>query len=172
MALLAEQGFAYVQFSSSGEVEALANKYPDCRVGGLAGAEMGFVEQGFKWPAPGESARAESLVVVRNCEKVGEVGEERIRQVFKQFAIDKVARFEESGEVVVEFHNQDDLELIDMNFDDYRVPELGPHAQIAVDNAFPVDRFLQRYLERNQVRVLAPKKQELPAEVKPVASQE
>lgn len=40
--------------------------------------------------------------------------------------------------MVLEFHSQDDLELIDMEFDNLRVPELGPKAQIDVDNAFPV----------------------------------
>ena len=48
--------------------------------------------------------------------------------------------------MVLEFPSQDDLELIDMEFDNLKVPELGPKAQIDVDNAFPVERFLQRYL--------------------------
>lgn len=154
MALLSEQGCAYVQFASPSEVEALANRYNDCRVPSLGGAEIGFVEQGFKWPTPKATARAESLVVVKNCDSLAETPEARIRQIFKQFAIDKVVKFEETGHVVLEFHNQDDLELIDMNFDNFRVPELGGQAEIEVDNAFPVDRFLQRYLERNQIRVL------------------
>jgi hypothetical protein len=144
------EGRAYVQFTSYAEVEALASRYPDCHVPGLAGAEIGFVEHGFKWPALHDTARPECLVVVRRCDRVGETSEARIRQIFKKFAIEKVARFEESGEVVLEFHSQDDLELIDMEFDNLRVPDLGPQAEIEVDNAFPIDRFLQRYLERNQ----------------------
>jgi hypothetical protein len=73
--------------------------------------------------------------------------------------------------VVVEFHSQDDLELIDMEFDNLRVPDLGPKAQIEVDNAFPVDRFLQRYLQRNQLRVVdSPQKQESPLKQPPLVN--
>lgn len=125
----------------------------------MGGADIGLVEAGFRWPAPRTTGRAECLVVVRGCSGLEGVGEARIRQIFKQYAIEKVAKFEESGEVVLEFHSQDDLELIEMNFDNFAVPELGPQARIDVDNAFPLDRFLQRYLERNQVRELPPEKE-------------
>ena len=97
MALLAEQSIAYVQLRSPDEVEALANRYPNCRVPALGDAEIGFVEGGFKWPTFHTTARADCLVVVRNCEGVGGVSEARIRQIFKKFAIEKVARFEESS---------------------------------------------------------------------------
>lgn len=114
MALLAEQSIAYVQLRSSDDVEALANRYPNCRVTAIGDAEIGFVEAGFKWPTFHATARADCLVVVRDCEEVGGVSEARIRQIFKKFAVEKVARFEESSKVVLEFHSQDDLELIDM----------------------------------------------------------
>jgi hypothetical protein len=97
MALLAEQSIAYVQLRSPGEVEALANRYPNCHVPALDDAEIGFVEADFKWPTFHTTAREDCLVVVRNCEGVGGVSEARIRQIFKKFAIEKVARFEESS---------------------------------------------------------------------------
>jgi hypothetical protein len=97
MALLADKAIAYVQLRSADEVEALANRYPNCHVPALADAEIGLVEAGFKWPTFHATARADCLVVVRNCEGVGGLSETRIRQIFKKFAIEKVARFEESS---------------------------------------------------------------------------
>ena len=67
MALLAEKSIAYVQFHSVAEVETLASRYPECRVPQLGNAEIGFVEEGFKWPTLHASARSECLVAIRGC---------------------------------------------------------------------------------------------------------
>jgi hypothetical protein len=153
VALVLEKATAYVQFADANDIEAMGNQYPDCRVAALANAEIGFVEQDFKWPLAKSTARAESLVLIRNCERIASTSEEKIRQIFKKFGIEKVVKFESSEEVVLEFHNQDDLELLDMNFDGLRVPELGANAEIDVETQFPVQRFIEKYLELNQVRV-------------------
>lgn len=94
------------------------------------------------------------MVAIKNCENVQGTSEDRIREIFKQYGIDKVVKFEESREIVLEFHNQEDLELLDMNFANLMVEELGPNAEIDEHNIFPIDRFLQRYLVQNEVRVV------------------
>ena len=41
-----------------------------------------------------------------------------------------------------------------MNFIGLKVPELGPNAEIDEHNFFPIDKFLQKYLEENEVRAV------------------
>lgn len=43
LAIVAEKGVAYVQFANPGQVEALGDKYPECKVGSFGNAEIGFV---------------------------------------------------------------------------------------------------------------------------------
>lgn len=93
LAIVAEKNVAYVQFANPGQVEALGDKYPECRVGSFGNAEIGFVEQDFKWPVSKTTAKQESLVTVRCCQDVQNTSEERIREIFKQYGIDKVVKF-------------------------------------------------------------------------------
>jgi hypothetical protein len=42
-------------------------------------------------------------VAIRQCDKLHELNDKQIADIFKKYAIDKIVRFEESNEVIVEF---------------------------------------------------------------------
>ncbi len=76
IALDKAQGKAFVEFTNPDDVETLAMKYEDCKVPAFSQAEIGYVEDGFKWPqvqpqASGSTAgvevNEECLIRVYNC---------------------------------------------------------------------------------------------------------
>jgi hypothetical protein len=70
---VADKTTAFVQFGKASEVETLGDQYPDCRIPTLGNAEIGFVEQGFKWPVYKTSVKAQSLVLIKDCDQISHI---------------------------------------------------------------------------------------------------
>ena len=59
--------------------------------------------------------------------------------------------FRKKNEIVIEFSSQEDLELLDMEFIDGKVPQLGANAYYDAETAADPNEFLQRY-ERSNIK--------------------
>lgn len=65
---------------------------------------------------------SDCLLAISHCKPLAGISEPEIRLIFKQFGLSKIAVFEEDHEIVLEFQCKEDLELLDMHFDDCKVP--------------------------------------------------
>lgn len=62
------------------------------------------------------SVNADCLLTIKQCSNTAALSEQQIRTAFKQYAIGRIAKFEERDEIVIEFTSQEELELLDMEF--------------------------------------------------------
>lgn len=83
----------------------------------------------------GTPVNQDCLLIIKNIADVRDVTEEQIKAVFKQYGLGRIIKYEERNEIVIEFINQEDLELLDMEFDDGKVERLGPNAYYDDQNA-------------------------------------
>ena len=125
-------------------------KYDDGKVPAFHHAEIGSVDADFQWPQAGPKAHPvpvneECLLRIYNCENLGSLSVEDILKPFSTFAIAKMARFDDSNEVVLEFAQKDDLEGVGMKFADGKVAALGHNATIDDENGFDARKFYERY---------------------------
>jgi hypothetical protein len=59
---------------------------------------------------------SDCLLTIKRCQSAATLSDHEIRSAFKQYAIGRIAKFEERDEIVIEFTSQEELELLDMEF--------------------------------------------------------
>ncbi len=70
---------------------------------------------------------------------------QQIFNIFKKYSISKLVRFDETNEVIIEFPEVGNLEVLEIDFEDYKVPQLGPKAFIDTGSVVDLERFIKRY---------------------------
>jgi hypothetical protein len=68
------------------------------------------------------------LLTVKRCANVASLSEHEVKTAFKQYGLGRIVKYEEKDEIVIEFTSQEELELLDMEFEEGKVPLLGPNA--------------------------------------------
>lgn len=106
----------------------------------------------------GTPVNQDCLLIIKNIADVRGITQEQIKAVFKQYGLGRIIKYEERNEIVIEFINQEDLELLDMEFDDGKVEGLGPNAYYDDQNAADPEQFLRKYEEK--LRLSAPENTE------------
>lgn len=56
------------------------------------------------------------LFTIKRCANISELTLEEIKAAFKQYGLGRIVKFEDKDEIVIEFTNQEELELLDMEF--------------------------------------------------------
>lgn len=167
---------AFVEFASANDVEALNIAYEDCKVPTLNNAEIGLVEAGFEWPkaAPVHEEQGlieivevnkDCLISIKECENISQITEEKIQELFKTFAISKIVRFVDRKEIVIEFQAAGDLETLEIEFQDYKVPALGDKAFIDTTSVVDSERFIKQYRAAKKTSAAEKKEEEREEEI-------
>ena len=87
----------------------------------------------------------ECLVSIKECDKMNEFTDLEILDIFKKYAISKLVRFEKTKEVVIEFQESGDLEALEIDFDDLKMPKLGEKAFIDCGSEVDSQGFIKQY---------------------------
>jgi hypothetical protein len=134
---------AYIEFRDENDLEMLEMSFDNYKVQELNGAEIDRLDN-FDWTSLPQSgsknssndssdkaedltqADQKNLILIKNCDssKLSSMSNDEIKKVFGEFSsVNRIVK--KDNEVIVEFLNENDIDLLEMKFDNMNIPQLG-----------------------------------------------